>query len=116
MFRKSGSDQLPPRILLDFAEELSTPLAHLFDSLLRSGVMPSYGKLLTLFPCTKVTKWNWWKITPLALSLKVEDSNRTGRPLFGTLYWGRADEAARGGTKDQGGREDLLEIKRPNET
>ena len=56
--------------------------------------MPSYGKLPTLLPCTKVTKWNWWKITPIALSLKVEDSNRTGILLFVTLYWEGADEAA----------------------
>ena len=57
-------------------------------------------KLATLLPCTKVTKWNWWKITPLALSLKVKESNRTDRLLFGTLYWEGA----------------VREIKRPNET
>ena len=73
--------------------------------------MPSYVKLLTLLPCTKVTKWNWWKIIPLALSLKVKDSNRTDRLLFGTLYWEGADEAARWGTKSNRGREDLPEIK-----
>ena len=116
--KTSGSDQLPPRIFRDFAEELSTPLAHFFSSLLKSDLMSCQvsGKLATLLPCTKVTKWNWWKTTHLTLSLKVKDSNRTDRLLFGTLYWEGADEAAGGRTKTQRGREGLPEIKRPSET
>ena len=111
--KTSGSDQQPPRIFRDFTEELSTPLAHLFSSLLRSDLMSCQvsGKLATLLPCTKVTKWNWWKITPLSPSLKFKDSNRTDSLLFGTLYWEGAEEAARWGTKSNRGREGLPEIK-----
>ena len=51
-----GPDQLPPRILRDCSKELSTPLALLFNSSLRSGVMPALWKSANITPVHKGDK------------------------------------------------------------
>ena len=49
---------------------------------------------------------------PPTLSPKVEDSNHTGRLLFGTfINWVGSDEAARGETKTQGREGGLAQIR-----
>ena len=51
-----GPDQLPPRILRVCSEELSTPLALLFNLLLRYGVVPTLWKSANITPVHKGDK------------------------------------------------------------
>ena len=49
-----GPDQLPNKIVKEFAFELSIPLTNILDTSLRSGVVPTQWKLATVVPLPKV--------------------------------------------------------------
>ena len=86
MFRKScqinhnkapGPDQLPPHILQDCSKELSTPLELLFNSLLRSRVMPTLWKSANITPVHKGDEKelveNYRSISPLPVPTKTKE-------------------------------------------
>ena len=51
--KASGPDDVHPRILLELADELSAPLALLFQKTLRDGIIPSDWKKATVSPIYK---------------------------------------------------------------
>ena len=54
-FKAAGPDNIPPRILKDFAYELSDPLAEIFNLSLASATSPSQWKSANISPISKVT-------------------------------------------------------------
>ena len=54
-FKAAGPDNIPPRILKDFAYELSDPLAEIFNLSLASATSPSQWKSANISPIPKVT-------------------------------------------------------------
>ena len=53
--KAAGPDNIPPRILRDFAYELSDPLAEIFNLSLASATSPSQWKSANISPIPKVT-------------------------------------------------------------
>ena len=54
-FKAAGPDNIPPRILKEFAYELSDPLADMFNLSLVSATIPSYWKSANISPISKET-------------------------------------------------------------
>ena len=81
---KHLANQLPPRILRDCAEELSTLLAHLFNSLLRSGVMPTLWKCANITPVHKGDKMEL--VENIDSSHCYQFLQNAYRELFSMLY------------------------------
>ena len=51
--KAQGPDQLPPRILKELADVLSTPLTYIFDSSIRTGMIPEDWKRANISPIFK---------------------------------------------------------------
>ena len=54
-FKVAGPDNISPRILKEFAYELSDPLANMFNRSLVSASIPSYWKSANISPIPKET-------------------------------------------------------------
>ena len=54
-FKAAGPNNIPPRILKEFAYELSDPLADMFNLSLVSATIPSYWKSANISPISKKT-------------------------------------------------------------
>ena len=53
-FKASGSDNIPPRVLKQFAYELAEPVTKIFNVSLKSGVVPSIWKDSNITPVPKI--------------------------------------------------------------
>ena len=53
-FKTCGSDNIPGRILKEFAHLFAEPVATIFNSSLSSGIFPKIWKILTLFPSQRL--------------------------------------------------------------
>ena len=51
--KATGPDNIPPWILRDFSHILAAPLAAIYNSCLREGVLPSLWKTATIVPLPK---------------------------------------------------------------
>ena len=63
-----GPDNIPPRIIKEFAYELAEPVTTIFDSSFSAGVVPSIWKESNITPISKVKQpQNEGDIRPLSL-------------------------------------------------
>jgi hypothetical protein len=89
VFKSSGPDNIPNRIIKDFAYELAEPVCHIFNTSLSTGEFPNIWKDALITPIPKAYPVSirilWGGVAPnLSYSLFVQNS----RGLCGQLDGG----------------------------
>ena len=66
--KSGGPDNIPTRIIKEYACELSTPLAYIFNTSLQSGIVPDVWKRAVIIPIPKTSPASVDKLRPIALT------------------------------------------------
>ena len=66
--KSPGVDGIPPKLLKEIVEQISTPLAKLFNLSLEEGIVPSEWKDANITPLFKKGSWNKGNYRPVSLT------------------------------------------------